>query len=190
MAAEPARAATAAAADSSAVEAVIVTGTRQTGVRAVDSAAPVQVVDSGTLSRTGQSDLRLALSNLAPSFTAQAFGGDAANLTLSARLRGTSANQTLVLINGKRCHTTANLAVLAGAYQGSAAADLNFIPVAGISRIEVLTDGAAAQYGTIGRIVDASEIAWLVAVLASPLSGAINGQTLAAGGGTPKVIDY
>jgi iron complex outermembrane receptor protein len=136
------------AADSAVLEAVIITGTRQTGVRAVDSAAPVQVVDSGALSRTGQSDLRLALSNLAPSFTAQAFGGDAANLTLSARLRGTSANQTLVLINGKRRHTTANLAVLAGAYQGSAAADLNFIPVAGISRIEVLTDGAAAQYGT------------------------------------------
>ena len=136
------------AADATSVEAVIVTGTRQTGVRAVDSAAPVQVVDSGALSRTGQSDLRLALSNLTPSFTAQAFGGDASNLTLSARLRGTSANQTLVLINGKRRHTTANLAVLAGAYQGSAAADLNFIPVAGISRVEVLTDGAAAQYGT------------------------------------------
>jgi iron complex outermembrane receptor protein len=136
------------AADASTDDAVIVTGTRQTGVRAVDSAAPVQVVDSGALTRTGQPDLRLALSNLTPSFTAQAFGGDAANLTLSARLRGTSANQTLVLVNGKRRHTTANLAVLAGAYQGSAAADLNFIPVAGISRVEVLTDGAAAQYGT------------------------------------------
>jgi iron complex outermembrane receptor protein len=145
LAAEPAAPA---AADATTIDAVIVTGTRQTGVRAVDSAAPVQVVDSGALTRTGQSDLRLALSNLAPSFTAQAFGGDAANLTLSARLRGTSANQTLVLVNGKRRHTTANLAVLAGAYQGSAAADLNFIPVAGISRIEVLTDGAAAQYGT------------------------------------------
>jgi iron complex outermembrane receptor protein len=143
-----ASAADSATADATTIDAVIVTGTRQTGVRAVDSAAPVQVVDSGALTRTGQSDLRLALSNLTPSFSAQAFGGDAANLTLSARLRGTSANQTLVLINGKRRHTTANLAVLAGAYQGSAAADLNFIPVAGISRVEVLTDGAAAQYGT------------------------------------------
>ncbi|PVM88407.1 short-chain dehydrogenase [Caulobacter radicis] len=47
-----------------------------------------------------------------------------------------------------------------------------------------------AQGNTIGRIVDASEIAWLVAVLASPLSGAINGQTIAAGGGVPKTIDY
>ncbi|WP_165186464.1 SDR family NAD(P)-dependent oxidoreductase [Caulobacter soli] len=47
-----------------------------------------------------------------------------------------------------------------------------------------------AASNTIGRIVDASEIAWLVAILASPLSGAINGETLAAGGGTPKVIGY
>jgi len=134
--------------DVASVEAVIVTGTRQSGVRAVDSAAPVQVIGDEALARTGQSDLRLAISNLVPSFTAQAFGGDAANLTLSARLRGVSANQTLVLINGKRRHGTANLAVLAGAYQGSAAADLNFIPTAAIARIEVLTDGAAAQYGT------------------------------------------
>ncbi|MBW8860322.1 MAG: TonB-dependent receptor, partial [Caulobacter sp.] len=55
------------AADATTIDAVIVTGTRQTGVRAVDSAAPVQVVDSGALTRTGQSDLRLALSNLTPS---------------------------------------------------------------------------------------------------------------------------
>ena len=83
-----------------------------------------------------------------PSFTAQAFGGDAAALTLSARLRGLSPNDTLVLVNGKRRHTTANLAVLGGPYQGGAAADLNFIPVAAIDHIEVLQDGAAAQYGT------------------------------------------
>ena len=137
-----------AAVDAATVDAVIVTGTRQTGVRAVDSAAPVQVVDDQALNRTGQGDLRLALSNLAPSFTAQAFGGDASNLTLSARLRGVSANHALVLVNGKRRHGTANLAVLAGAYQGSASADLNFLPVGAIDHVEVLTDGAAAQYGT------------------------------------------
>jgi NAD(P)-dependent dehydrogenase (short-subunit alcohol dehydrogenase family) len=47
-----------------------------------------------------------------------------------------------------------------------------------------------AQGNSIGRIVDASEIAWLVTILASPLSGAINGETIAAGGGVPKVINY
>jgi NAD(P)-dependent dehydrogenase (short-subunit alcohol dehydrogenase family) len=63
----------------------------------------------------------------------------------------------------------------------------------GGTRTEKTTAEAEARIAsanTIGRIVDASEIAWLVAILASPLSGAINGQTLAAGGGTPKVIDY
>ena len=75
----------------------IVTGTRQTGLRVVDSPAPVQVVDTSTLERTGQVDLRLGLANLVPSFNAQAFGGDTANLTLSARLRGLSPNQALVL---------------------------------------------------------------------------------------------
>jgi iron complex outermembrane receptor protein len=130
------------------VEAVIVTGTRRSGLKAVDSASPIQVLDSGSLERTGQPDLIQALAQNLPSFTAQAFGGDTANLTLSARLRGLSPNDTLVLINGKRRHTTANLAVLGGPFQGGAATDLNFIPVAAIDHIEVLQDGAAAQYGT------------------------------------------
>lgn len=130
------------------VDAVIVTGTRATGLKAIDSPSPVQVLDVAALERTGQPDLLQALAQNLPSFTAQAFGGDTANLTLSAKLRGLSPNHTLVLINGKRRHTTANLAVLAGAYQGGAAADLSFIPVASIERIEVLQEGAAAQYGT------------------------------------------
>ncbi len=137
-----------AAAAGVAVEEVIVTGTRQTGLKVEDSPAPVQVVDTQALARTGQTDLRLGLANVVPSFNAQAFGGDTANLTLSARLRGLSPNHALVLINGKRRHTTSNLAVLSGAYQGAAAADLSFIPTGAVGHIEVLTDGAAAQYGT------------------------------------------
>jgi len=130
------------------IDTVIVTGTRQTGLKAVDSPSPIQVLDIGALERTGQPDLIQAMAQNLPSFTAQAFGGDTANLTLSAKLRGLSPNHTLVLINGKRRHTTANLAVLAGAYQGGAAADLSFIPVSAIDHIEVLQEGAAAQYGT------------------------------------------
>lgn len=127
---------------------IVVTGTRRSGMEAIDSPAPIQVLDQGVLVKTGQPDLIQALAQNMPSFTAQAFGGDTANLTLSAKLRGLSPNHALVLVNGKRRHTTANLAVLGGPYQGSAAADLNFIPVAAIERIEVLQDGAAAQYGT------------------------------------------
>jgi iron complex outermembrane receptor protein len=135
---------------------VIVTGTRLSGVRAQDSAAPIEVIDASTLARTGRTELGQALARLAPSFNTQAFGGDAGNLTLSARLRGLSPNQTLVLINGKRRHSTANLSVLSSAYQGSATADLNFIPLSAVERIEVLTDGAAAQYGSdaIGGVIN------------------------------------
>ena len=151
-AAPDAAAAAAPTADVAAAElstsAVIVTGTRTSGLKVENSASPVQVLDSASLARTGQPDLIQALAQNLPSFTAQAIGGDAANNTLSARLRGLSPNDTLVLVNGKRRHGTASLAVLGGPYQGGAAADLNYIPVAAIDHIEVLQDGAAAQYGS------------------------------------------
>ena len=127
---------------------VIVTGTRTTGITAAESAAPIKVLSAETLSHVGQPNLNQILTQLVPSFTAQAFGGDTANLTLSAKLRGLSPNHTLVLINGKRRHGTSNLAVLGGPYQGSAAPDLDMIPPDSIARIEVLEDGAAAQYGS------------------------------------------
>jgi len=130
------------------VQEVVVTGTRATGIQASESPAPIQVLSSSSLENAGRSDLMQALANVVPSFTAQAFGGDQANQTLQAKLRGLSPNHVLVLIDGKRRHTTSNLAVLGGPYQGGAGADLNFIPVAAIDHIEVLTDGAAAQYGT------------------------------------------
>ncbi len=96
----------------------------------------------------GRPDLMNSLANVVPSFTAQAFGGDMANQTLQAKLRGLSPNHTLVLVNGKRRHTTSSLAILGGPYQGGAGVDLNFIPVDSIDHVEVLTEGAAAQYGT------------------------------------------
>jgi iron complex outermembrane receptor protein len=164
---------------------VIVTGTRTSGLKAVDSAAPIQVLDAGTLKRNGEPDLISSLAQNVPSFTAQALGGDAANLTLSARLRGLSPNDTLVLIDGKRRHGTGSLAVLGGPYQGGAAADLNFIPVASIDHVEVLTDGAAAQYGT-------DAIAGVVNIILkkNPTGGSIvatGGQYFDQGGDTGDV---
>lgn len=127
---------------------IIVTGTRATGITAAESAAPIKVLDADLMSHVGQPNLNQVLTQLVPSFTAQAFGGDTANLTLSARLRGLSPNHALVLINGKRRHGTSNLAVLGGPYQGAATADLDLISPSSIKRIEVLEDGAAAQYGS------------------------------------------
>jgi outer membrane receptor protein involved in Fe transport len=131
-------------------ETVIVTGTRVQGMTAADSAAPITVLGTDALTKgTGSTDLRQALGATVPSFTAQQFGGDTANLTLSAALRGLSPNDTLVLVNGHRRHYTGNLHVDAGGFAaGSSGADLSFIPEAAIDHVEVLLDGAAAQYGT------------------------------------------
>ncbi|MDO6413449.1 TonB-dependent receptor [Sphingomonas sp. BIUV-7] len=129
-------------------DAIIVTGTRAIGITAAESAAPIKLVSSEAISHVGQPNLNQVLTQLVPSFTAQAFGGDAANLTLSAALRGLNPNQTLVLVNGKRRHGTANLQVLSSAFQGGAAPDLDYITPASVDHIEVLTDGASAQYGS------------------------------------------
>jgi iron complex outermembrane recepter protein len=136
------------AAQEETTETVIVTGTRASGVDAFTSSSPIQVLSAESIESAGRPDLMNALANVVPSFTAQAFGGDMANQTLQAKLRGLSPNHTLVLVNGKRRHTTASLAILGGPYQGGAGVDLNFIPVDSIDHVEVLTEGAAAQYGT------------------------------------------
>lgn len=135
-------------ASETATETVIVTGTRASGIDAFSSSSPIQVLTAESIESAGRPDLMNALANVVPSFTAQAFGGDMANQTLQAKLRGLSPNHTLVLVNGKRRHTTSSLAILGGPYQGGAGVDLNFIPVDAIDHVEVLTEGAAAQYGT------------------------------------------
>ena len=139
----------AAAPDATDVQAVIVTGTRTTGVKAADSAAPIELVGKEALTHTGSVDLANALAASVPSLNVQAGGGDTAALTVQAALRGLNPNDTLVLINGKRRHSTANLSVDGGSsYSGSATVDLSYIPVSAIDHIEVLQDGAAAQYGS------------------------------------------
>jgi iron complex outermembrane receptor protein len=156
-----------------AVSEVIVTGTRVTGVKAADSAAPVQMVGNLALKRVGQPDLIAALSQNLPSFNAEPYGADTAALTLSAALRGLNPNNTLVLVNGKRRHPTANLHVDPSSFQGAATADLSFIPVGAIDHAEVLTDGAAAQYGS-------DAIAGVVNII---LKGANHGGSISATGG-------
>jgi outer membrane receptor protein involved in Fe transport len=130
-------------------ETVIVTGTRVQGMTAADSAAPITVLGTDALTHgTGSADLRQQLGQTVPSFTAQQYGADTANLTLSAALRGLSPNDTLVLVNGKRRHYSGNLHVDGGYGSGSSSADISLIPSASIDHVEVLLDGAAAQYGT------------------------------------------
>lgn len=129
---------------------IIVTGTRQGAMQAAESPVPIQIISRNALQLAASgADLMSTLAQLIPSMTMQAYGVDMAAQTLQAKLRGLNPNHVLVLIDGKRRHTTANIAVAAGsAYQGGAGVDLNFIPLDAIDHIEVLTEGAAAQYGT------------------------------------------
>lgn len=129
---------------------VIVTGTRRRDVKAIDSPAPVQVIAADELAKTSSTpDLIQTVATLVPSLDTTRFGGDLSNLTLQAALRYLSPNDTLILVNGKRRHTTSNIGIAAsGAFAGGAGVDLNFIPANAIDHIEVLTDGAAAQYGS------------------------------------------
>jgi iron complex outermembrane receptor protein len=131
-------------------ELVIVTGTRVQGMTAADSAEPVTVVDSSALTKgSGSTDLRQSLGQMVPSFSAQQYGSDTAAFSLSAALRGLSPDDTLVLVDGHRRHYTGNLHVNGGNFaSGSSSPDISLIPQIAIDHVEVLLDGAAAQYGT------------------------------------------
>lgn len=127
---------------------IIVTGSRATGGAVADSAAPVTLLSADSLARVAQPNLNQALAQLVPSFTAQTQGVDMSSFSLSARLRGLSPNHTLVMVNGKRRHGSAILQVIPGPFQGSAAPSIDLIPPDAVQRIEVLQEGAAAQYGS------------------------------------------
>ncbi|WP_087651988.1 TonB-dependent siderophore receptor [Acetobacter pasteurianus] len=129
-------------------EAVIVTGTREIGKKARDSISPVDIITARQLSETGMPSLREALTQLAPSLTMPTSGYDAGALTSAFSLRGLSPNETLVLVDGKRRHTTANIYADPGPQQGSTPVDVDMIPLAAIDHVEILRDGASAQYGS------------------------------------------
>lgn len=130
------------------LDTVILTGTRTADVKARDSAAPIAVISGDALVATGATDLREALQRTLPSLNQQSFSGDLGALTDAIQLRGLSPDDVLVLVNGKRRHTTANIYLDQGPEQGSAPADLDLIPLSAVDRVEVLQDGAAAQYGS------------------------------------------
>jgi len=144
-AAEPAAPA---AADQEMGSQIIVTGTRSVGLKAGDSPAPLQVLGADLLARAGRSDINTALSASVPSIQIQTFGNDQTAFHPSIKLRGLNPNHTLVMINGKRRHGTANVVVTNALWTGGAAPDMGLIPMEGVDHIEVLQDGAAAQYGT------------------------------------------
>ncbi len=127
---------------------VIVTGTRETGQTAYRSATPVRVVQGQELVATGRGSLLDALKDVLPSINTPAVPYDVGALARTFQLRGLAPGQTLVLVNGKRRHVSASLYADSDPAQGSNAVDLDLIPLSAIDHIEVLQDGAAAQYGS------------------------------------------
>jgi iron complex outermembrane receptor protein len=128
---------------------IIVTGTRTVGRSRLDTASPVDVLNATTLRQQGSTELGAALANVAPSINfPRASAVDGTDAIRPATLRGLSPDQTLVLINGVRGHTAALLNINGSVGRGAAAVDLNTIPTVALDTIEVLRDGASAQYGS------------------------------------------
>ncbi len=131
------------------LEAVAVIGTRAQERTVTKSPVPVDVFSAVDLKATGRTETAQMLQALAPSVnfprTAISDGTDAVR---PATLRGLGADQVLVLLNGKRRHTAALINVNGTVGRGQSAVDLNAIPAGMIDHIEVLRDGAAAQYGS------------------------------------------
>jgi len=128
---------------------VVVTGTYAKNRRTVDSESPVDIIGARELQATGSTELATVLARVLPSVNfPRPSGADASDAVRPAQLRGLSPDQVLVLVNGKRRHTSAVVNVNGTQGRGSAPADLNAIPLEAIDHIEVLRDGAAAQYGS------------------------------------------
>ncbi|GGD56879.1 TonB-dependent receptor [Muriicola marianensis] len=129
---------------------VVITGSRNPNRTATESTVPIDVIDVKELANAApQVNLNQILNYVAPSFTSNTQTiSDGTDHIDPASLRGLGPDQVLVLINGKRRHTSSLINVNGTFGRGSVGTDLNAIPAAAIQRIEVLRDGAAAQYGS------------------------------------------
>jgi len=136
--------------DVTSLEEVSILGSRRGEARtSTESAVPIDIISSAEIARTGYTQTVEILENLVPSFNAPKPSlSDGTDHVRPASLRGLGPDQTLVLINGKRRHTSAMLNVNGTFGRGSTGVDLNAIPPSAIKRIEVLRDGASAQYGS------------------------------------------
>ena len=128
---------------------VVVLGSRTQAKTALDTAVPVGLIGSKDLQSAGSLELGKILQDLDPSFNfTSTFISDGTDIIRPATLRGLGPDQLLVLVNGKRRHQQALVNVQQTIGRGSAGTDINAIPLSAIQSIEVLRDGAAAQYGS------------------------------------------
>ena len=129
---------------------VQVVGSRNSKRTVVNSAVPIDIISvKDVTTQSGKLEINELLQYVAPSFNAnKQSGSDGADHVDPASLRGLGPDQTLVLINGKRRHQSSLINLFGTRGRGNTGTDLNAIPAAAIKRIEILRDGAAAQYGS------------------------------------------
>ena len=127
---------------------IIVTGTRTTTRTVAESLAPIDVLGAKDLETSGKQSVRDLLGTLVPSINVSNNGAGASWAVRTLSLRGLGGDQLLVLVNGKRRHNTATLFINGSVQNGQSPPDLDLIPGNAIQRIEVLRDGASAQYGS------------------------------------------
>ncbi|HWP37389.1 MAG TPA: TonB-dependent receptor, partial [Gemmatimonadales bacterium] len=132
------------------LEGVEVVGTRRANRSITETPVAIDVIDIPEASRTlGQLDINQVLHFAAPSFNAnRQSGADGSDHIDPASLRGLGPDQTLVLVNGKRRHQSSLINIFGSRGRGNTGTDLNAIPLGAIERIEILRDGASAQYGS------------------------------------------
>ena len=131
------------------IERIITVGSRMSNRTVADSPAPIDIISAEAIKNSGATSTPDMLRKLAPSFNmTNTTTSDGQDLMRPASLRSLGPDQVLVLINGKRRHQQAVVAVQENVGRGSAGTDLSSIPMTAISHIEILRDGAAAQYGS------------------------------------------
>ena len=138
------------ATDATEDEVLVLVGSRAAEGRTKnESATPIDIITAEQLTAFGQMDLNQVLHFLVPSFNSnRQSGSDVSDHVDPTSLRGLGPDQTLVLLNGKRYHQSAVIGVYGTRGRGNTGTDLNSIPIASIDHIEILRDGASAQYGS------------------------------------------
>ncbi|MEM6807721.1 MAG: TonB-dependent receptor [Pseudomonadota bacterium] len=136
--------------DSEAIEEVVVVGSRSRPRSVTESAVPVDVISADDFVNQGDTDLSNLIRNIVPSYNVNTQPiSDAATIVRPANLRGLAPDHTLVLVNGKRRHRAAVIYWLGnGVSDGAQGPDLSAIPAIALKQVEVLRDGASAQYGS------------------------------------------
>lgn len=132
------------------IQTMTIVGSRRANNSATDTPLPIDFISlTKVAEQGGQFDLAQTLQYLSPSFNStRQTGADGADLIDSAALRGLGSDQTLVLVNGKRRHTVSLVNLFGARNRGNTGTDLNSIPMMAINNVQILRDGAAAQYGS------------------------------------------